>query len=61
VLQPAAFVVVDKFLLYVQRQGLALRCHYIYERRVIPHANTMTLNKIETDRTVGWGPAPSTC
>jgi hypothetical protein len=36
VFQSAAFEVVGKFLLYVQRQVLALRGHHIPERRVMP-------------------------
>lgn len=36
VLQPAAFEVIGKFLLYVQGQGLALHDHHIPKRRVLP-------------------------
>ena len=34
-LQPSAFEVIGNFLLYVQRQGLALRGHHIPEPGVV--------------------------
>ncbi len=34
-LQSAVLEVINNFLLYMQRQGLALRRHFIPERRVV--------------------------
>jgi hypothetical protein len=39
VLQPSAFEVIGKFLLYVSRQELALRGHHISDPGVVPVHN----------------------
>jgi hypothetical protein len=53
-LQPAAFEVVGKFLLYVPGQGLALRGHHIPERRVVPLDDVIEKRLLRPMAFIGW-------